>query len=253
MQPFPHLFSDGIVIAGKGYDEFTHNDFINDVPLMLGSNESEFGAFAGLDPDLGVPLRKMIQGDLTSETIINYKAANLYGSQIYNGFVVENVVDRFKNNGYTSPIYGYRFAWGNHNGVYKSPCEMIGAVHGNDLDFFLDTKTTFVNSLFNNCAYYDGNEQGRVALQNAVHSYIKNFLYTGSPNSAGMINWPEAKATKEYIVLDATLTEEDIFTSANWHQKDQILSQMRKDLDAKASELLENKIFAGRFFIEKWF
>lgn len=252
MQPFPHLFADGTVIKDQGFDLLSEKSIINDVPLMLGSTQSEFASFSVTEPDLAMPLYRMLQGDTTSETMQKYITASSYGSEIYNGFALENVVDRFKDSGYASPIYGYRFAWGNNYGVFKSPCDLIGATHGNDLDIILDIKSLYFNSMFSNCAYNDDNEAGRKELVAAFQGYIKNFLYNGSPNNSGMIEWPEAMSTKQYIVLDANQQSADIYSSAEWHQKDTVLSEMEKDLDTSTYDFMLNKIFAGRFFMEYW-
>lgn len=252
MAAFPHLFADGTVIPQSGFNSFSSKDISSDVPLILGSTNSEFASFPVTDPDLGVPLLNMRKGDLTSDTMQKYIKARLYGSKIYNGFAVENVVDRFKENGYNSPIYSYRFAWGDNYGVFKSPCDLIGATHGNDLDLILDRKTLFFNSMFSNCAYYDDNELGRKSLATAFQAYIHNFLYSGSPNSSELVEWPESKTAKSYLVLDANTQSTDIYSSADWHQKDIILSEMETDLDATTYDLLVNKVFAGRFFMEHW-
>jgi para-nitrobenzyl esterase len=254
MQPFPHLFRDGTVIPREGFDAINSGNYAQ-VPVLLGSLETEFSSFAFGDPYFVPSFHD--ETLFTDETKAKqYAAALNYGSEVYAGFNTERVAERLTSEAGQPPVYAYRFAWGTQAGVIAERLQtLLGAPHGADMDFYTGHADGVV-ALFPEGYFSEQNKPGREALSGAMAAYLKQFLYTGNPGRGGsseLAEWtPWSKDAEAPIMrLDATDTTAEIGMSTQYNGgKDVVMAKMKKELPVETYKLLTEKVFAGRFFWE---
>jgi carboxylesterase type B len=99
-------------------------------------------------------------------------------------------------------IWYYRFDWDKEPAPFN---DIFGAAHAFDLLFAFGN---FGPSLYSNIINTNANQQGRLALSDAMMRSIGAFARTGNPNDASLgVTWPQWPAT---LILDATLTTKRI-------------------------------------------
>ncbi|WP_405153492.1 carboxylesterase/lipase family protein [Paenibacillus sp. FSL K6-0108] len=254
MEPFPHLFRDGTVIPKEGFDAINSGNYAQ-VPVLLGSLETEFSGFAFGDSNF-VP--SIDDGTLfTDKTKAEqYAAALKYGSEAYAGFNAERVAERLTSEKGQPPVYAYRFAWGTQPGVISERLQtLLGAPHGADMDFYTG-HADGIAAYFPEGYFSETNKPGREQLSEAMAAYLKRFLYTGNPGNGGSTDlaaWtPWTKDAKTPIMrLDANNTTAEIGMSSQYNEgKEAVMAKMKKELPEETYKLLTEKVFAGRFFWE---
>ncbi|WP_019909652.1 carboxylesterase/lipase family protein [Paenibacillus sp. HW567] len=254
MEPFPHLFRDGTVIPKEGFSALDSGNYVK-VPVLLGSLDTEFAAFAFGDPNFSASIN---DGSLAADSVklAQYEAALKYGSEAYAGFNAERVAERLTKVAGQPPVYAYRFAWGTQPGVISDNLRtLLGAPHGADMDFYTG-HAAGIAAYFPQGYFSEANKPGREELSAATAAYLKQFLYTGSPGNGGsseLAAWtPWMKEAKTPIMrLDASNSKAEIGMSAQYYEgKEAVLAKMKKELNEETYRLLTEKVFAGRFFWE---
>lgn len=254
MEPFPHLFRDGTVIPKEGFSALDSGNFIK-VPVLLGSLDTEFAAFAFGDPNFSASIN---DGSLVADPVKlgQYQAALKYGSEAYAGFNAERVAERLTKVAGQPPVYAYRFAWGTQPGVISDKLRtLLGAPHGADMDFYTG-HAAGIAAYFPQGYFSEANKPGRDELSAAMAAYLKQFLYTGNPGNGGtseLAAWvPWTKEAKTPIMrLDASTSKAEIGMSAQYYEgKEAVLAKMKQELNEETYKLLTEKVFAGRFFWE---
>lgn len=251
MAPFPHLFRDGTVIPEKGFDVIPSGDYTK-VPMILGSTATEFSAFAFGDPAFSPSIN---DGTLLTDErkAAQYAAAVDYGSQLYSGFNVERAAEQLTAVSGQPPIYAYRFAWGEQDGVISAGLQkLLGATHGADMAF-VTGQNIGIAAYFPNGYFSEDNAPGRAELVQAIHAYLQGFLYTGNPGSVNGTAWTpwQAQADAARILrLDASNEQAEIAMSKEYLKKEEVLARMEQELaqDQETLKLLKESVLAGRFF-----
>jgi len=101
-----------------------------------------------------------------------------------------------------SSIWYYRFDWDEEPAPFN---DIYGAAHAFDLPFAFGN---FGPSLYANISYTTANQQGRLALSDAMMRSIGAFALNGDPNNASLgVTWPVWPAT---LVFDASATAKAI-------------------------------------------
>jgi para-nitrobenzyl esterase len=252
MESFPHLFRDGSVIPKEGFDTLNSGNYAQ-VPVLLGSLETEFSSFAFGDENFVSSIHdEMLFTDETKAE--QYAAALKYGSETYAGFNAERVAERLTSEAGQPPVYAYRFAWGTQPGIISERLQtLLGAPHGADMDFYTG-HTDGVAAIFPEGYFSETNKPGREELSAVMAAYLKQFLYTGSPGRGGsskLAEWtPWTKDVKTPIMrLDASNTTAMIAMSTQYNKgKDAVMAKMKRELPEETYNLLTEKVFAGRFF-----
>ncbi len=251
MAPFPHLFRDGTVIPANGFEAIAAGSYTK-VPMILGSTATEFSAFAFGDPAFSPSIN---DGSLLKDEkkAAQYAAAVKYGSELYGGFNVERAAEQLAKVSGQPPVYAYRFAWGEKDGVISADLKkLLGATHGSDMAF-VTGQNVGIAAYFPQGYFSEQNAPGRSELVSAIHEYVQNFLYTGNPGSVNDVAWTpwQAEADADRILrLDATNEHADIAMSSEYWKKEDVLARMERELagDPDTLALLKENVLAGRFF-----
>jgi para-nitrobenzyl esterase len=155
-----------------------------------------------------------------------YQLTGYYASLDWKAVMVDQLATSMKN--YQDDVYAYQFIWGGE-GVPGDTSDLdadiaflYGAGHAADIPFFfgwdidvygLPSYNYLVyNPPFGLGLFNSNNQGGRVALQQAMMSYLGNFVHSGDPNGTGLTTWDTWSNTggNTYIVFGATPTDANI-------------------------------------------
>ena len=141
-------------------------------------------------------------------------------------------------------VYVYWFCWGGKTVCEETHAFTFGAAHLIDLPFFfgdVDQKDEWVlfSPMFR--SFTQANRSGRLALSEAMISYLAQFLRTGNPNNA-VSGLPEWKAWSNHVggpktlQLDADLVREKISMGT----QELSVAGVRRALDSEPAELRQH-------------
>ena len=164
--------------------------------------------------------------------------------------------DRYCTDPYHSPIYTYRFCWGEDKKVVGTDyAKYVGAIHGMDVDFLLGR---FIKgeAVTSSHIYNKSNAKGRRALSSQMRQYLKNFLYTGNPNGTDASGkklerwnrWGRA-GSKRIMTFSATKTKVKSKMSSRYINRQKCKRRMRRGLSKKTYKFLKQRILNDRFFV----
>ncbi len=251
---FPQCFRDGRVIPKSGFDCVNWGGY-NRVPMIIGSNKSEFSNVSYQS------MRRMLTKN--PKTFKNrkqfynlLKKAKKYGCQLQSSFYLEKVASKYCTDPYHSPIYTYRFCWGEDKKVVGTDyAKYVGAIHGMDVDFLLGR---FIKgeAVTSSHIYNKSNAKGRRALSSQMRQYLKNFLYTGNPNGTDASGkklerwnrWGRA-GSKRIMTFSATKTKVKSKMSSRYINRQKCKRRMRRGLSKKTYKFLKQRILNDRFFV----
>lgn len=251
---FPQCFRDGRVIPKSGFDCVNWGGY-NRVPMIIGSNKSEFSNVSYQS------MRRMLTKN--PKTFKNrkqfynlLKKAKKYGCQLQSSFYLEKVASKYCTDPYHSPVYTYRFCWGEDKKVAGTDyAKYVGAIHGMDVDFLLGR---FIKgeAVTSSHIYNKSNAKGRRALSSRMRQYLKNFLYTGNPNGTDASGtklerwnrWGRA-GSKRIMTFSATKTKAKSKMSSRYINRQKCKRKMRRGLSKKTYKFLKQRILNDRFFV----
>lgn len=200
--PFPYPVFDGTVLPTDGFASLADPGRTVDVPLIIGTNKEESKLFQWLSRQNSRDPLYQAQADITSA---GWKADG-----------ADSIADAFTSAGFQRQVYLYRFDWGapdrNGKSVFGgSAGKKIGAAHGMEISFFLQTDTIFSN-VMPFMIHTNKNEKGRKDLQSGMGTYLVNFIRTGNPNGQEAVPalpiwrpWRFADPSPSFMVFDADL------------------------------------------------
>lgn len=206
MIDFPYPIWDGHVLPAEGFAAFSDPAKVAPVPVIIGSNREETKIFQWLSrQDSREPL---------------YQAGAEVSSAAWKARGVDSIADALASRDNSRSVWVYRFDWGAPDSKGRSVLgastgRKMGAFHSLEIPFFLQSETVLGNVLpFK--IFTGRNEPGRKALQRTMGSYLVNYLRKGTPNGAGLPEWPrwnETLADPGFIIFDAS--EDGAFVRAD--------------------------------------
>ncbi|MCF8111101.1 MAG: carboxylesterase family protein [Desulfobacteraceae bacterium] len=190
-----NAFADGYVIPDTVVNAVYQGDY-NSVPIIVGVNHNEWFDFLPLyGPQLGKPLWGNVydlfdpnfdpEHEWTYAEIFPneneealYQAAGRYPSMGYRAKYLDELASYLSEQ--QEEVYGYRFDWaGGGVAEMEDFAKVFGAAHSMEIPFFFGLD----DSLFG-YSFIPENEAGRKDLQNAMQTYLHNFMTTGDPGFA---------------------------------------------------------------------
>lgn len=250
LDKFPQCFNDGVVVPKEGASVIA-NGMYNRVPMILGTDASEFSNYAW-NGNLTSELDD-VAGITSSSQMINLVANGVkYGSMLQSGFYLEKPASLFVQDAAHPDIYAYRFKWGTNpdvtDGFYS---KFVGAFHGSSKEFL---RGIYKNSFkdYSPNAISSDNRAGRVELTSVMQKYIGNFLANGNPNGADLTNWGtwnNVPGVPKVMSFDANKTKSIVQMSGEYYDEMSTFAQMRAGLSKSEYNILVNSLFANRFFM----
>ena len=214
-------FVDGTVIPDTVASLISTGNYSH-IPIVLGGAEYETKPFQplfvpqwrGVFTFLAAPSQTNFNNIFTTIPSTLYNLCAYYGALDWKAVMVDQLATSMKN--YQDDVYAYRLMWGgvsdpgDGSDLQKDLAFLYGTGHGSDVPFIFGWDTD-VNGLglFNST-----NQGGRVALQQAMMSYLAQFAATGNPNGSGTTitwdPWSNVSGESKYISFDATNTDASI-------------------------------------------
>ena len=245
MSVFPHLYNDGAVLPKEGFRTQQYNA----VPLIMITATQEFSTFARRDPEFSPYTDDALLTDKDADR--RYQFAKEYGSQLYRLFNVQESAETL-HAVYTAPIYAGVFAWGTDTAIVGEEMgRLYGAYHGVWMPF-LTREMTGMSSRFSDS--FQG--AGAQKLADAFTRYIANFMWTGNPNSAGLVTWNPWTAggnEPDQLLLNADQNAAIITMSKEQTNYDTVLKAIETDTTVSHEEknTLIRQVLSGRWFSRK--
>lgn len=250
LDKFPQCFADGVVVPKNGFSVISAGNY-NRVPVILGSDASEFSSYAW-SGSLTSELDELSGITSSSQMIKLIENGVKFGSMLQSEFYIEKPALMFSQDAARQPVYAYRFWWGTNSAVTDGfYSKFVGAYHGASKDFL---RGSYRNSYkeYSPNAISTANRAGRKALTSVMQQYIGNFLATGNPNGKNLTNWSEwnnAAGIDKVMYFDADAAQNTSHMSSESYDGAVTFSQMRAALTKQEYNILTKSLFTGRFFM----
>lgn len=252
---FPQNFRDGKVIPKAGFDVLEYGDY-NRVPMILGSNNSEFA-----NVSYKTLHRILVKNPKTFKNRAQFyrllKKSKEYGSKLQTSFYLERLANKLSIDPYHEDFYTYRFKWGEDRRVVGSNyARYVGAIHGMDVDFLLG-RYKKGEAGTSDSIYTRANLPGRQALTSVMRQYVSNFCHTGNPNGIdGQGNvpiqwekWRRVPGSKRIMTFSASRREAKVNMTSRTINRAKVKRQMKRKLSKRAYKLFRRRILNDRFFM----
>jgi para-nitrobenzyl esterase len=240
MGAFPQLFNDGIVIPKDGFKTKKYNN----VPLIMVTGSKEFAIFARSDPEFAA-----IKDDelLTNPDLYkSYRFAVDYGSKLYGLANAQEAVEELIGK-YGAPIYTCDFDWGSDPAIVGDKlAKLYGSYHGIWQPFLTNEAGSRIPAdVFKTAGAQD--------LSAKFIKYIANFIWTGNPNSKGLVEWKpwqDAKTGSTQLLLNADKEKAIITMSQERIKYEDVLKEMEADtsIPKETKDRLIENVLNGRWF-----
>lgn len=249
MEEFPQGFTDGVVLPNEGFDVIKTGDY-NRVPVMLGSDVTEFSSFAmsgnlmSSEADLS---------SLSSTELMELMEKGIqYGSMLQSHFYIENTASALYQDPAHMNIFAYRLLWGTSasvsDGFYS---KYVGAYHGQSRDFLIGAyKHRFKE--YSSDAVSAKNKAGREALTEQMRSYLKNFMVNGNPNGKSLPAWNAWNpnwGVNKIMHLNAGLKKVSSAMNAELYDVNTIFTNLKYKTTKDEYTALTNSLLNGCFFM----
>jgi len=187
----PSVVLDGVIVSEDGHAAQLQAGAYNQVPIMLGGNRNEQKAWMAFDPTYVV----FGEGGPVARDRDQYAAIDQHYSDWWNASAVDDVADHA-----VSPVYAYRFDWGDGPREPVDYAFLLGAGHGLEIPFVLGDFSGGFEVMFS-----PENAERRTALSRAMSAYWAEFARTGDPGDggAGLPQWRLWGEGREKMVFDA--------------------------------------------------
>lgn len=252
---FPQDFRDGKVIPKAGFDVLEYGGY-NRVPMILGSNNSEFA-----NVSYKTLHRILVKNPKTFKNRAQFyrllKKSKEYGSKLQTSFYLERLANKLSIDPYHEDFYTYRFKWGEDRRVVGSNyARYVGAIHGMDVDFLLG-RYKKGEAGTSDSIYTRANLPGRQALTSVMRQYVSNFCHTGNPNGIdGQGNvpvqwekWRRVPGSKRIMTFSASRREAKVNMTSRTINRAKVKRQMKRKLSKRAYKLFRRRILNDRFFM----
>ncbi len=196
--PFKAAFEDGAVISVDGFHSIRTGTYPNKVPVIIGMNKEE-AKF------------RMFFSEAFPDDEELYEHVSCFVSDLKKATGCDDILRMLRENEDQPDVYGYQFLWGARGrggaSVMPEPYGFrLGAAHGLDIPFFLDTDRVY--GPIDREIFTDDNYAGRKALTREMMAYVAQFARTGNPNAPQLTRtrwspWSNDTGGPKCILFDA--------------------------------------------------
>ncbi|MFP4452342.1 MAG: carboxylesterase family protein [Desulfobacterales bacterium] len=248
-------YADGYVLPDTVVNAVHQGDY-NSVPIIVGVNYNEWFNFLPLygpqlqkpvwanaydlfDPDFD-PDQEWTYEDIfpnENEEAL-YQAAGRYPSMGYRAKYLDELATYLRQQ--QDEVYGYVFEWaGGGVAEMEEFAKVFGAAHSMEIPFFFGLD----DSLFG-YSFIPENEAGRKDLQNAMQTYLYNFMTTGDPGVADdgtpWDPWSNEEGFNKAITFDADANEAILEYITDKLTFEEVYTAMEEEIGSWPAEFQEN-------------
>lgn len=249
LDKFPQGFTDGVVLPKNGSDVIRTGSY-NRVPVMLGSDATEFSSFA-MNGSLTAGKADLSSLSVTRMMELMQKGIQ-YGSMLQSCFYIEKVAKVVDEDVGHNSIYAFRMLWGTDasvsDGFYS---KYIGAYHGQTRDFLLGQYKQRGRE-YSADAVSAKNEKGRNALTAQMRSYLKNFMIKGNPNGKSLPvwnTWSQTPGAAKVLHFNAAKNKTTTGMKTEQYDVNSIFAAARANTTEQEYTALTESLWKGRFFM----
>jgi para-nitrobenzyl esterase len=234
-------FADGDVIPEKEFKTFVDGTYPNKVPIILGTTKEEMKLFMFSDPYF------KDEDDL-------YQAAASFLSDMWKVVGVDDIARKISSHADQPPVYAYQFLWGAGGDKGKSVIPdpwgfKLGSCHIMEIPFFLANERLLGPITWTLITFTEKNRPGRIALSEAMVTYLAQFVRTGYPNPPDSelpkwSPWTNEEGGPKCILLDADYEQAIIKMSNEELTEEKVkagLDQLEDRLSKKLKEYLAGR------------
>lgn len=247
MGVFPHLFTDGVTLPVDGFAAVQRGEY-NKVPMLFTSGIDEFTVKANDDAYFADKEKSLHDPVISKE----YAFATRYGNMLFGYINAEQNALAFSAVAGQPPVFASRFLWGRNPAlVGEKAARLIGGTHGMDICILQEQERAAFK--VSNEIFAPANKAGRLDMARVLQGYVRNFVHTGTPNGAGLVEW-KAWATRvggpKLLYIDADATTAKVSMSAKAIVEKNVFTQMKKDhsLRPQQRDFIVKNVLNGRFF-----
>lgn len=245
---FPQGFNDGTVIPKEGFNVIASGNY-NRVPVILGSDATEFSSFA-----MKTDITEAVNAAPTTTFDHVMQLAIRYGSLFQSEHYIEETANLLSQDTLHQPVYAYRFLWGTDPAVTDAAYSTyVGAAHGVSKDFLRGSYKNENPELSPN-AIRSENKAGRKELTSIMQKYVGGFLLNGSPNAEGLNIWSEwnaAPGVNKIMLFNATAKKASAVMSPQMYSDDETFAGLKAEANEEEYRILMDVMFKDRFFMPK--
>ncbi|MGN1206109.1 MAG: carboxylesterase family protein [Eubacterium sp.] len=243
---FPQGFNDGVVIPKEGFSVIASGNY-NRVPVILGSDATEFSSFA-----LKTDITEALNAAVTTTYDRVMQLGIRYGSQLQSQDYIEKTANLLLQDAMHQPVYAYRFLWGTDPTVTDvNYSTYVGALHGSSKDFLRGYYKNNYPELSPNAIRSD-NKSGRKELTSIMQKYIGEFLKSGSPDVPGLNawnTWNNAPGVNKLMVFDATSTKASAVMDSQMYSVEETFANLKAEANEEEYRILMDVMFKDRNFM----
>lgn len=243
---FPQGFNDGVVVPKEGFSVIASGNY-NRVPVMLGSDATEFSSFA-LKTDMAEAL-----STATTTTFDRVMQLGIrYGSKLQSAGYIEKTGNLLMQDAMHQPVYAYRFLWGTDPAVTDANYSTyVGAYHGVSKDFL---RGYYKNPYpeYSSTAMRAENKAGRKQLTTIMQQYIAQFLKDGTTNVAEQpvwTTWNNIPGIEKLMLFNADMTTASASMDAQMYSNEETLTALKAEANEEEYRILMDVMFKNRFFM----
>ena len=223
--PKVYSFTDGTVVPGEGIAQFATGDYVNKVPIIVGTNRDEYKFYTTLFNSFPTVTEEVRAG------------IGRYVSDMWR--VVG--ADQFATDITAAPdqpdVYVYRFNWGAPDSEGNSPFppdfgESLGAHHALDVPFVLGNWEEWISPLATDFFFNEGNAAGRQNLSEAITRYFAAFAHSGNPNRSNLPTWEPFTVSGTFKAIEFNVDLIDSSTKFTVDRETYTVESVLADLDA---------------------
>ncbi len=237
------IYGDGSVIPEAGFGLFDSGDFVNKVPLIVGTNKDEYKLYTN-------PLGFNEYPDGSDEL---REAVGSFLSDAWRVTGADTLATRLRAIDDMPAVYVYRFNWGSvdENGQSPLPGDFGssgGAFHSSEIPFMMANEDVFIFEDFTPFFYIDSNAESRAVMSDIMVSYWSSFAWMSDPNAANLPIWEPWQNQSDgfkAVTLDVSnldnsprvepdatvLTAEAVYAEANATLQGEVLAEVLRRLD----------------------
>ena len=194
------VINDGHVLPRSGMD-FTTNEKLRNIPIIMGTNRDEMKLFLAFDPDFisqRFSLTFIKDQDL-------YDISSEYGSAGWKVAAVDKPASELAKLG-NDQIFGYRFDWDEEPKIFLMDLSRIlGAAHAIEIPFVMGGMEL---GGLEEYMFDKNNIQEAKKLSEAMMSYWSEFAYNGNPGRGRNGNlvewgaWNNDSGKNKFLIID---------------------------------------------------
>jgi para-nitrobenzyl esterase len=229
--PRVYSFSDGTVVPMEGIALFATGEYVNKVPIIVGTNRDEFKLWTN-------PVHLNAYPTVTEEV---RAGLGRYVSDMWRVVGADQFATEITAAPDQPDVYVYRFNWGAPDLEGNSPFpgdygELLGAHHALDIAFVLGNWEVWLTPLGTRFFFTEESAAGRQNLSEALMKYFAAFAHSGNPNGSNLPTWEPFTVNGTFKAIEFNVDLLDSSAKFTVDRETYTVESVLTDIDANLVE-----------------